>query len=571
MRRLPDRIARHLAADLRPDGDLLAAVLAGGPTADADFAELVRRHGPLVWGVCRRALPAAADAEDAFQAVFLVLARRAGRLTAAPTVGPWLYRVAALTARNVRRRNARRLARTAALPPDLPAPAADLDLPLDLDAALLDLPEKYRSPIVLCHLLGFTRTEAAARLGCPEGTLSAWLSRGLTRLRARLGGHDPAKLLVLATASVPTGLAASAAWAAGAAAVAVPSTVTLIAEGVIRMFWVKKATAAAAALSAVFALGMGVGMSARVAVPSADAQEKAATRPATPAAPQVPATGTAPAAPPVIAPDLDAEVAVLKAKLRGALAAARAAEQGYQLTKEKLELQKTAPGALSRTELLNEQIALAKYEESVARAHAEVAELEARLAAVTAARDRAGKLAGPPPAAPQPAANTVEELDAQIKDLAARLQRIDTSQAELRANRDALVAKREELVKKKPAAAKPAGGYVLLSFGGDAKAFEITLSEAGADGKVIGTATVKGEALLAKLLARTRADPAAPAELRVGPALPGVDALPVLRACAAAGYKTVTFTGFAAAKWYEAAERTTADLIKEIEAVRRKP
>src|SRR5438874_12676105 len=104
MTRLAATLRRLSAADDRPDGDLLAAFL-----ADRDepaFAELVRRHGPLVWGACRRLLPDPADAEDAFQAAFLVLVRRANRLTGEAAVGPWLYRVAAWTARNLRRRNA---------------------------------------------------------------------------------------------------------------------------------------------------------------------------------------------------------------------------------------------------------------------------------------------------------------------------------------------------------------------------------------------------------------------------------------------------------------------------------
>src|SRR6185295_5634450 len=106
------------------DGALLVAFLT--ERDEAAFAELVRRHGPLVWGVCRRALPDPADAEDAFQATFLVLVRRAARLTAAPAVGPWLFRVAAWTARNARRRNARRLARFTELPDTVsdPRPSA---------------------------------------------------------------------------------------------------------------------------------------------------------------------------------------------------------------------------------------------------------------------------------------------------------------------------------------------------------------------------------------------------------------------------------------------------------------
>jgi len=110
---------RRTAADPRADGPLLAAF--ADHRDEPAFAELVRRHGPLVWGACRRALPDPADAEDAFQATFLVLVRRARRLTGAATVGPWLLKVAVLTARNARRKNARRLARTGPLP-DVPDP-----------------------------------------------------------------------------------------------------------------------------------------------------------------------------------------------------------------------------------------------------------------------------------------------------------------------------------------------------------------------------------------------------------------------------------------------------------------
>ena len=280
MRRLANQLIRRLpaATDLRTDGDLLIGFQTAG--AEEDFAELVHRHGPLVWGVCRRLLPNAADAEDAFQATFLVLARRGRKLTTYPTIGPWLHRVAVWTASNVRRRNARQLAKRVPFPDQLPAPAADSDLSLDLDAAILSLPEKFRSPIVLCHLLGFSRADAAERLGCPEGTLSAWLSRGLVKLRAKLGGFDPARLLGLAMVSVPTGLASSAVQAAVASRVAiaataaVSSTVSQVVEGVIRMFWIKKATAASVALFAVFAFGVGVGLSGRQAVGVAEGQEK---------------------------------------------------------------------------------------------------------------------------------------------------------------------------------------------------------------------------------------------------------------------------------------------------------
>ncbi len=263
--RLVATLCRELNADRRHDGELLAAFLTG-PSEEA-FTELIRRHGPLVWSACRRFLPDPADAEDAFQAAFLVLVRRSRRLTGAADLGPWLYRVAVWTARNVRRKNARRLARQTDLPDAVADPnSRDSDLKADLDAALLGLPTRYRDSIVLCHLRGFTRREAAERLGCPEGTLSAWLSRGLEKLRHRLRGLDPAKVLGVPAVAVPAILVANTARAAVASTVAaatVPPAVTSIVEGVLHMFWVKKATAATVAMFAVFTLGVGIGVGTR--------------------------------------------------------------------------------------------------------------------------------------------------------------------------------------------------------------------------------------------------------------------------------------------------------------------
>src|SRR6187431_1708568 len=127
-------VCRELTADRRSDGELLSAFLA--ERSEPAFLELLKRHGPLVWGACRRLLPDPADAEDAFQAAFLVLVRRARRLTRCAAIGPWLHRVAVWTARNVRRKNARRLARQTVMPEAVPGPhAPDADLKADLDAA----------------------------------------------------------------------------------------------------------------------------------------------------------------------------------------------------------------------------------------------------------------------------------------------------------------------------------------------------------------------------------------------------------------------------------------------------
>lgn len=265
--------ARHLTAlgESRPDGELLAAFLANRD--EESFACLIRRHGPLVWAACRRMLPDAADAEDAFQSSFLVLVRRARRLMHRDTLGPWLYQVAVWTARNIRRRNARMLAKRRPLPdPAAPCAAGRADLHADLDEALSALPEKYRVPLVLCHLQGWSRREAAARIGCPEGTLSSLLARGLDRLRLKLTGLDPAKALAVAMPAVPLALAGSTAKAAAGVplALAASATVSHLVEGVLRMFWIKKATAASVALLAVFGFGMGIGVSVKQ-VPSATA------------------------------------------------------------------------------------------------------------------------------------------------------------------------------------------------------------------------------------------------------------------------------------------------------------
>ena len=272
MIRVAANLSRHLSAlaEARTDGELIAAFLATHD--ELAFAELVRRHGPLVWNVCRRLLPGQTDAEDAFQATFLVLVQRARRLTGAATVGPWLHKVATWTARNVRRRNARELARRRPLldaPTDAASTAPVADLRADLDAALLALPEKYRAALVLCHLQGWSRRDAAAKLGCPEGTLSSLLSRGLAQLRAQLRSHDPAKLLTITGAAAPVMLANATARAAvaslsqAAAGVVISSSVSQLAEGVLHMLWVKKATAATFALVVVFGLGVGAGVSVR--------------------------------------------------------------------------------------------------------------------------------------------------------------------------------------------------------------------------------------------------------------------------------------------------------------------
>lgn len=157
---------------------------------EAAFAALLRRHGPMVLGVCRRVLRDAHAAEDAFQATFLVLARKAGSLTRPDSVGPWLHGVAARTARKARVDATRRRTQEAkaAIAPTVEA-SDDLvwhDLRQVLDEAVASLDDKYRLPFVRCYLEGETVADVARQLGCPRGTIAIRLSRARERLRVRL-------------------------------------------------------------------------------------------------------------------------------------------------------------------------------------------------------------------------------------------------------------------------------------------------------------------------------------------------------------------------------------------------
>jgi RNA polymerase sigma factor (sigma-70 family) len=158
--------------------------------AEAAFSALVARHGPMVLGVCRRALADPNDVEDAFQATFLVLVRRARSVRVGDSLGRWLYGVARRVAAKARRaRSERSRGRTAPLPvePVAPEPSADrIGLLAALDEEVSRLPERYRAPVVLCHLEGLTHAEAAARLRWPVGTVSGRLSRARDLLKDRL-------------------------------------------------------------------------------------------------------------------------------------------------------------------------------------------------------------------------------------------------------------------------------------------------------------------------------------------------------------------------------------------------
>ncbi len=157
---------------------------------EAAFAALVRRHGPRVLGVCRRVLGDEHAAEDAFQATFLVLARKAGSIASPEGLGSWLHGVALRTAKKARAGAARRRekeaeAGAATLRVPSPGPSTD-DLRPVIDEELARLPEKYRAPVLLCDLEGSSIDEAAASLGLPRGTVGTRLTRARSLLRSRL-------------------------------------------------------------------------------------------------------------------------------------------------------------------------------------------------------------------------------------------------------------------------------------------------------------------------------------------------------------------------------------------------
>ena len=233
------------------DGQLLKDYL--GHRDQAALAALVQRHGPMVWGVCRRVLRNYHDVEDAFQATFLVFVRKAASIASPELLANWLYGVAHQTALNARATTAKRGARERQVT-EMPEPAVmerDLwaDLQPLLDQELSGLPDKYRVAIVLCDLEGKTRKEAARQLAVPEGTLAARLARGRVMLAKRLGRHGLAvsggALAVLAqnaaSASAPTSVVcstikAASLFAAGQAAATalVSAKVAALTKGVMK-------------------------------------------------------------------------------------------------------------------------------------------------------------------------------------------------------------------------------------------------------------------------------------------------------------------------------------------------
>ncbi|MDR3637792.1 MAG: RNA polymerase sigma factor [Isosphaeraceae bacterium] len=271
-------------------GDLADAQLldrftsAVGESAERAFATLVGRHGPMVLATCRSVLRDSHAAQDAFQATFMVLARRAGSLRVQDSLGPWLHQVAYRTACCALAATERRLRheRKAAL---LTQPFAREEVRDDVGPVLHReierLPERYRAVVLLCCMEGLTISQAALRLGWPAGTVQSRLARGRDRLRARLLrlGLAPSASLVgmalmpePAQAAVPIALAdllaraalsASAGQMVAAGALSVP-VITLM-KGALYSMFVARIQKAAAVTVCFGSLALGAAVLAQIA------------------------------------------------------------------------------------------------------------------------------------------------------------------------------------------------------------------------------------------------------------------------------------------------------------------
>ena len=232
-----------------PDEELLERFAADRD--EAVFEAILGRHGPMVWGVCRRILRDPDDAEDAFQATFLVLVRKAPSIARRRLLAGWLYAVAYRTAVRARAMASKRRARERQVA-ELPEPEAAADdrrddLPAILDEELRRLPGPYRIAVVLCDLEGKTQKEAADQLGCPAGTISSRLTRGRAMLASRLArrgvslsiGSMAMVLAREASAALPTGLIGGTAraavlFAAGGTAAVTPAEVGVLTREVLK-------------------------------------------------------------------------------------------------------------------------------------------------------------------------------------------------------------------------------------------------------------------------------------------------------------------------------------------------
>ncbi|WP_435008596.1 RNA polymerase sigma factor [Tundrisphaera lichenicola] len=260
------------------EGPGTAAGLGDGPLlrrfADhrdgAAFEALVARHGSMVLATCRRMLVDPRDVEDAFQATFLVLARKAGSIRDADRLGPWLHGVARRVASRSRALSARRETRERPGAEDRAITRPDsveaFELRSALDEELARLPEKYRAPLVLCYLEGLTHDEAALQLSWPVGTVRSRLAGGRDRLRSRLTrrGLSPSAAVpaILPRSTIPEALMSTTIRIVTSAGTT-PARIAILAKGaLIAMMWNKLKVIGAVGLMAGLTVG-GAGVAAQ--------------------------------------------------------------------------------------------------------------------------------------------------------------------------------------------------------------------------------------------------------------------------------------------------------------------
>lgn len=275
-----NQVIQHLLADCGPDGpgmtdgELLARFLSSRD--DDALAALVRRHAAMVWGVCCRLLRNHHDAEDAFQATFLVLVRKAADVPR-QAVANWIYGVARQTAVRLRAtaaKRGRRETQVVNMPEPTVAQVREADLPSVLDEELGRLPDHYTGVIILCDLESMTRKEAARQLGIPEGSVASRLARARLMLAKRLsqrgvvfsGGSVTAVLSAgSASASAPPALVAStiqaaSLLAAGQAAGVISAKVTALTEGMVKAMFVTKIKSVSTVMLVVAAFASAAGL-----------------------------------------------------------------------------------------------------------------------------------------------------------------------------------------------------------------------------------------------------------------------------------------------------------------------
>jgi RNA polymerase sigma factor (sigma-70 family) len=281
------RFARLLGAtaevgDMVPDAELLRQ-FAQDRNAAA-FELLVRRHADTVWTPCRCLLGSEVDAEDAFQATFLIFARKAAAIRGA-CVGGWLHRVAIRVALKLRARAARGPAVTSEHLNSVPAPEdPDPEIPGIVQEELARLPDRYRLPVVLCDLEGRTHVQAAAALRCPVGTVAGRLSRARVLLRERLVRRGVAPVLVLSASATPAGVVRAAAALAGGGS-AVRPVVSSLTEGVLHAMSTARWKMVAGVTAGLLGLA-GAAITAYGSLPPAPAPTPPAPMPAPAAPPQ---------------------------------------------------------------------------------------------------------------------------------------------------------------------------------------------------------------------------------------------------------------------------------------------